>query len=128
VGSNGSVSYTVGQVVYTTNSGEEGSVAQGVQQTYEIYVITGTDLLPSATLSCKAFPNPVTDFLILGMEVIEIKSFSYLLSDINGKVIGTGKITNEQTKIQMGAYRSGNYFLQVLLGNDAFKTFKIVKK
>jgi hypothetical protein len=34
-GSGGSVSYSVGQVVYTTNTGINGSVAQGVQQPYE---------------------------------------------------------------------------------------------
>ncbi len=33
-GSGGSVSYSVGQVVYTTNIGTTGSVAQGVQQAY----------------------------------------------------------------------------------------------
>jgi hypothetical protein len=35
-GSGGSASYSVGQVVYTTNTGTNGSVAQGVQQAYEI--------------------------------------------------------------------------------------------
>ena len=35
-GIGGSSSYTVGQVVYTTNTGSNGSVAQGVQQPYEI--------------------------------------------------------------------------------------------
>ena len=35
-GTNGNVSYTVGQVVYTTNTGTTGSVAQGVQQPFEI--------------------------------------------------------------------------------------------
>ena len=41
-GSGGSASYTVGQVVYTTNVGTNGnSVAEGVQQPYEISVVTG---------------------------------------------------------------------------------------
>ncbi|RLD56213.1 MAG: T9SS C-terminal target domain-containing protein, partial [Bacteroidetes bacterium] len=41
-GSGGSASYTVGQVVYTTNTGTNGnSVSQGVQQPYEISVVTG---------------------------------------------------------------------------------------
>ena len=39
-GSGGSVSYTVGQIVYTTNTDSNGSVAQGVQQPYEISVVT----------------------------------------------------------------------------------------
>jgi hypothetical protein len=38
-GAGGSSSYSVGQVVYTTATGINGSVAQGVQQAYEISVI-----------------------------------------------------------------------------------------
>ncbi len=38
-GSGGSASYSVGQVVYTTHTGTNGSVAQGVQQPFEISVV-----------------------------------------------------------------------------------------
>ena len=40
-GSGGTVAYSVGQIVYTTHTGATGSVAQGVQQAYEISVVTG---------------------------------------------------------------------------------------
>ncbi|MGD0341661.1 MAG: hypothetical protein ABSA76_08155, partial [Bacteroidales bacterium] len=40
-GSGGSASYTIGQVVYSTITGTNGSSAQGVQQPYEISIITG---------------------------------------------------------------------------------------
>ena len=42
-GSGGSASYSVGQVVYTNNTGTSGSVAQGVQQPFEISVVTGIE-------------------------------------------------------------------------------------
>ena len=35
-GTGGTASYSVGQVVYTTTTGTNGSVAQGVQQPFEI--------------------------------------------------------------------------------------------
>ncbi|MCB0409870.1 MAG: hypothetical protein KDD29_06595, partial [Flavobacteriales bacterium] len=38
LGVGGSASYSVGQVVYTTHTGVNGSIAQGVQQPYEISV------------------------------------------------------------------------------------------
>jgi hypothetical protein len=44
-GSGGSASYSVGQVVYTTNTGTNGSAAQGVQQPYEISVVSGTIII-----------------------------------------------------------------------------------
>ncbi len=38
-GDGGTVSYSVGQVVYGTHSGTTGSVSEGIQQAYEISVI-----------------------------------------------------------------------------------------
>ena len=40
-GTGGTASYSVGQVVYTTNTGTNGSMAQGVQQPYEISTTVG---------------------------------------------------------------------------------------
>mgnify|MGYP000474435928 CR=1 FL=1 len=40
-GAGGTASYSVGQVVYTTNTGTNGSVAQGVQQPFEISTTVG---------------------------------------------------------------------------------------
>ncbi|MGC8754863.1 MAG: hypothetical protein ACP5QJ_07625, partial [Thermosulfidibacteraceae bacterium] len=42
-GNGGTVAYSVGQVVYTTNTGTNGSVAQGVQQPFEISVVSGIE-------------------------------------------------------------------------------------
>ena len=41
LGSGGSVSYSVGQLTYQTHVGTNGSVAEGVQQPFEISVVTG---------------------------------------------------------------------------------------
>ena len=127
-GNGGSVSYSIGQVDYSTNTSTNGSVSEGVQQPYEIFVITGTEVLPSVSLSCKVFPNPITDFLILSVGESEKKDLSYRLSDLNGRVIASSKVIDEQTKIQMGTLRDGNYFLTVVRNNTEIKTFKIIKK
>ena len=39
-GSGGSASYSVGQVVYQAHSGTNASIIEGVQQPYEILVVT----------------------------------------------------------------------------------------
>ena len=39
-GSGGTVSYSVGQVVYTTNAGTNGSLSQGVQQPYVVSTLS----------------------------------------------------------------------------------------
>ena len=42
-GSGGSVSYTIGQITYRTISGTNGAVTQGIQQPYEISVVTAVE-------------------------------------------------------------------------------------
>ncbi|MDD4385781.1 MAG: hypothetical protein PHD06_11460, partial [Bacteroidales bacterium] len=42
-GSGGSAGYSVGQMVYTTHIGTNGSVAEGVQQPYEISIVIGIE-------------------------------------------------------------------------------------
>jgi hypothetical protein len=126
-GSGGSVSYSVGQVVYTTHTGTSGSVAEGVQQPYEISVVTGLEEAQSINLSVTAYPNPTTDYLTLRIDEFEISNLSYQLYDINGKLLQNEKITSDQTSIVMSNLVPSSYFVKVIQGNKEVKTFKIIK-
>jgi len=126
-GSGGSVSYSVGQVVYTTNTGTNGSVAQGVQQPYEISVVTGLEEAKGITLSVTAYPNPTTDYLTLRIDEFEISNLSFQLYDMSGKLLQSEKITGNQTSIVMSNLVPANYFVKVTQGNKEVKTFKIIK-
>ncbi|MDX9883208.1 MAG: hypothetical protein RBS73_14190 [Prolixibacteraceae bacterium] len=66
-GNDGSVSYSVGQIVYTTHTGSTVSLAQGVQQPYEISVVTGLNDVSDIQLDLSAYPNPTVDVLRLRM-------------------------------------------------------------
>jgi opacity protein-like surface antigen len=130
-GSGGSASYSVGQVVYTTNTGTNGSVAQGVQQPYEISVVTGIEEAKGINLSVSAYPNPTTDKLTLSIDAsteLSKQSMSYQLFDMNGKLLQNGKITGNQTSIVMGNLVPATYFVKVIQGNKELKTFKIIKQ
>lgn len=126
-GSGGSVSYSVGQVVYTNNTGTNGSVAQGVQQAFEISVVTGLEQAKGINLSVSAYPNPTTDYLTLSIGEIDISNLSYQLYDMNGKLLQNAKITGNQTSIVMSNLVPANYFVKVIQGNKEVKTFKIIK-
>ena len=126
-GSGGSASYSVGQVVYTTNTGTNGSVAQGVQQAFEISVVTGIEEAKGINLSVSAYPNPTTDYLTLRIDEFEISNLSYQLYDMNGKLLQNEKITGNQTSIVMSNLVPATYFVKVIQGNKEFKTFKIIK-
>lgn len=55
-GSGGSVTYTVGQVTYCTFTGTNGSVAHGVQQPYEISVVTEIENSEDSQLNLMFIP------------------------------------------------------------------------
>lgn len=126
-GSGGSVSYSVGQVVYATNIGSGGSVAQGVQQPYEISVPTGLEDAKDINLVFLAYPNPTVDILILKIGNYDNNSLSYMLYDINAKILENKKVTGSQTHITMGNLFPGTYFLKIVAGRKEIKTFKIIK-
>ncbi len=126
-GSGGSVSYSVGQVVYTTNTGTSGSVAQGVQQPYEISVVTAIEEAKGINLSVMAYPNPTTDYLTLSIDEFGISNLSYQLYDMNGKLLQNEQITGNQTSIVMSNLVPATYFVKVIQGNKEVKTFKIIK-
>lgn len=126
-GSGGSVSYSVGQVVYTTNTGTNGSVAQGVQQPFEISMVTGLEEAKGISLSVTAFPNPTTDYLTLSIAEFDISNLSYQLYDMQGKLLENKKITGNQTSIVMSNLVPATYFVKVTDGNKEVKTFKIIK-
>ena len=67
-GTGGTVSYSVGQVVYQTHASTSGSVAEGVQQPYEISVLSSTKDVAGISLTCSVYPNPTADYLTLKVE------------------------------------------------------------
>lgn len=125
-GSGGSMSYSLGQVVYTTNDGNGGTVSQGVQHPYEIMVVTGVTE-KSIELRIKAFPNPTSNNLYLEIKSIEEKDLIYILCDVQGRCLEMQKISNSQTLIPLQKHTSGTYFLSIRDGDNTMKTFKIIK-
>lgn len=126
-GNGGSVNYSVGQVVYITNTGANGSVAQGVQQPYEISVVAGIEEAKDINLSVSAYPNPTSDYLTLSFGEFDISDVTYQLYDMNGRLLQNKKITGNQTSIVMSNLVPANYFVKVIQGNKEVKTFKIIK-
>lgn len=126
-GSGGSASYSVGQLTYQTQTGTNGSVAQGVQQPFEISVVTGIEEAKGVTLSVSAYPNPTTDYLTLEVKDFELSNLSYQLYDLNGKLIQNEIITSNLTNIVMSNLVPATYFLKVSEGSKELRTFKIIK-
>ncbi len=124
-GSGGIVSYSVGQVIYTTSIGTNGSVAQGVQQPYEISSTAGVNET-SIHLELSVYPNPTTNFLTLKTE--GGANLSYQIVDIKGKEIEIKELFSNETIINLGEHPTSTYFISVMKNNIIIKTFKVIKK
>ena len=124
-GSGGSVAYSVGQIVYTTSTGTTGSVAQGVEQAYEIYSVGIKET--ALNISLSVFPNPTSDFLTLKVEDYNNETLSFDLLDEQGKLILSEQITNQETQVAMSTLARGSYFINIVQTNKKIQTFKIIK-
>ena len=125
-GSAGTVAYSVGQIVYATNIGTNGLVAQGVQQPYAISIVLGIED-NSIKLDFTAYPNPTINFLTLNVGNAELSTLSFQLYDLSGKLIESRKIVSSTETIGMENLPSAMYFLRVTNNNKDLKTFKIIK-
>lgn len=126
-GNGGSASYSIGQVVYTTNTGTNGSEAQGVQQPYEISVAYGLEETNSINLLVSAYPNPTTDYLTLEVKEFELTNLYFQIYDMNGKLLRSEKTTGKQTNITMSNLLPAIYFVKVVQEDIVIIVFKIVK-
>lgn len=121
----GFIAFSIGQVVYHTNAGTTGSVAQGVQQAYEIFTVGIQDIKYDIQLS--VFPNPINEYLVLHAEDYTTVKLYYQLFDMQGKLLKSEFITRNQTKINMSHLLSGSYILIISTENKPVKQFKVIK-
>jgi len=122
-----------------------------VQQTYIISDETGFDDITGINLSVSAYPNPVTDHLMLSVDESvktshALSQLYYHLYDMNGRLLQSGKILGNQTSIVMSDLVPATYFVKVIVktqgiasqqeihhvqsnevGIKVVKTFKIIK-
>ena len=125
-GSGGTVAYSIGQVVYTTNTGSNGSVAQGVQHAYEIFTVNIKET--ELNISLTAFPNPTAENLTLQISDYNNEKLSYQLFDMQGKQLSNGQIVAKQTQINMNSLPIATYFVTVVnQENKNVQSFKIIK-
>ena len=105
-------------------------MAQGVQQPYEISVISRLEDISGINLCCSAYPNPTNSFLTLLVESknnIDISNLTYILYDISGNILDVKKIIGDETILSMENLFPSTYFLKITDNSKEIKIFKIIK-
>ena len=124
---NTSVSYSIGEVYYNTTTTLSSVITQGIQQPYEIYLISGIGNEKDVQL-ITAFPNPTSSTIKIVTQDIKIDGLNYKLYDLLGKEILSGDITSNQTELDLNNLMPAVYFIKVFRYNSTIKYFKIIKK
>jgi len=123
-GTGGSMSYSVGQVDYITQTGTGGKATQGLQQPYEIYTVGIEE--NSITIQANVYPNQTSNGVKLNIES-DFDNLQYSLVDVSGKLVAQKNITDKQTIISMADLANGNYILNVYSNTTKVKSFTIIK-
>jgi hypothetical protein len=126
-GSGGTSSYTLGQVFYTATNTSNGSISQGVQQSFELFTLSNPQLT-SVNLEALVYPNPSSGYVMLKITDRSLTKLSYVLMDIQGQVVSNAKINSLDTQVNLYGLSVGTYLLKVNQKNSELKTFKIIKK
>jgi hypothetical protein len=125
-GTGGSVSYSIGQIDYESASGIGGSITEGLQQPYEIMVVSGIED-NDINLTFAIFPNPTADFVVLSVQNANTINMTYSLCNVEGKLIEKQEVSGSQTTIAMKDLANGIYFIKVLDRSTEVKIFKVIK-
>lgn len=123
--SSGSVSYSIGQVAYSSISNLNGSLSQGVQQVYQISTLILEE--KGFNFSLSAYPNPTMDNLTLRIGNYQKGLFTYRLLDTEGKLLSENRLTDQETIIVMQQLPTSTYFVEVHHESKKVQSFKIIK-
>lgn len=132
-GNGGSISYTVGQLINSTNTGANGSLLHGVQQPFEISILSGLKD-NGIELTFNVYPNPTTENLILNIsDNSNDENLHYQLYDLKGVILLSEKIQGAQIIVPLNNYLPSTYFIRIMKSKDGIsgqelKVFKIIKK
>ncbi len=127
-GTNGTMSYSIGQVCYHSYSGNGKTMAEGVQQPFIIKEVTGVLQNNILDVNLWVFPNPVSNVLNLEVPDVDLNDFNYKIFNTTGILIEQSKINTSHTIINTESMNPSMYLLNIYKDNQIIKTFKIIKQ
>jgi hypothetical protein len=122
----GSLNYSVGQIFFSSNSANSGSVSESIHQAIELFSLSASDK-NIVFIKAKTYPNPTKNKITLALKDNELNNLTYGVFDVNGRLLAKGKVLKEDTDIYMKNYAEGIYFLKVNQNQKQVNIFKIIK-
>ena len=121
----GSITFSIGEVVIETIEYGELCFTQGFCQSY--ITITAINDFVEVDYQILAYPNPTTDYIILNINRDKLNGLKYFLYDMKGEILGMKEIDSNETMIPFHLFKPSTYFVKIFDKRLEVKTFKIIK-
>lgn len=126
---NGSVAYSVGQVMFEPINGETGNIYPGMQQPFQ-FGIVGISQIHAGYLY-NIYPNPANQFLRLQLSTDENKindqDLIARVYDVKGNLLISQKLVNPINTILISDLTEGLYFVQIVKTNTILQSISFSK-
>ena len=125
-GSDTLFSYSIGQVVYQTDTDRGFTIIEGLQQPRELYVFTEADEIVLNTI--QLYPNPVQRILSVNLGTLNNSNTICAIYNLSGRKVYENTLPNKLNTINVQQFVSGLYLVKITDGNNLLLTKKIIKR
>ena len=127
---NGSLSFTVGELVVLSQTDSDGNTLGGGFTAGAALTTASIQETDAAVLDVKVFPNPTTELVNIQINYSSIDQVLVIISDLQGKEVYSGKYAGVSNiiGINTAAFAPGTYTLSLnKMNNQVLGTYKIIK-
>jgi hypothetical protein len=127
---NGSLSFTVGELVVLSQTDSQGNTLGGGFTAGATLTTASIQESDAAILDVSVFPNPTSDLVNIRINYSSIEQVVVSITDLQGKEVYNGKYAgiSNVIGINTASYSTGTYVLSLKnLNNQVLGTYKIIK-
>ena len=131
--SNGSLSFTVGELVVEPHTDGNGNSLGGgfTNGSTSSTTITSVKQPDEEKLMVNVYPNPTADMLTLDVQHIDVDAYTIAIFDASGKQVYTANHAgiNSRVNINLSSFESGTYLLNLTSNKqERHGTYQVVRK
>ena len=127
---NGSLSFTVGELVVLSQNDSLGNTLSGGFTSGATLTTVSVKDVDASVLDVKVFPNPTSSLINIQINYTVLDQVVVTIADLQGKEVFRGKYAgiSNVIGINAGLYATGTYILSLKKSNDQLLgTYKIIK-
>jgi hypothetical protein len=130
--SNGSLSFTVGELVVETHTDGNGNALGGgfTNGSTSSTTVTSVQQPDEEKLMVNVYPNPTADMLTLDVQHIDVDAYTITIFDVSGKQVYTANHSgiSGRININLSSFESGTYLLNLISNKqETLGTYQVVR-